>query len=138
MQRAHQKVFSKMDLDFATIKLPLNPCGKKKLYHKYIFLLLESFKALFEDQDQMTLAALNLAQAFGGLLVDIAPLTIGRQIMKKVCVSVGEIIDRLSKIEDGGKDYGSKEAVEKIQDPELLNADIDFCESILFDPQRYL
>jgi len=44
----------------------------------------------------------------------------------------------LSKIEDGGKDYGSKEAVEKIQDPELLNADIDFCGSILFDPQRYL
>ena len=58
--------------------------------------------------------------------------------MKKVCVSVGETIDRLSEIEDGGKDYGSNEAVEKIQDPELLNADIDFCGSILFDPQRYL
>jgi hypothetical protein len=48
----------------------------------------------------MNLVALNLAQAFGGLPVDITPLTISRQIMKKVCVSVTEIIDRLSKIED--------------------------------------
>jgi hypothetical protein len=65
-------------------------------------------------------------------------LTISRQIMKKVCVSVGEIIDRLSKIEDGGQDYGFKEAVEKFQDPELLNPDLDFCGSIHFDLPRYL
>ncbi len=71
MQRATQKVFSKMDLDFATVNLPLDPCNKKKLYHKYIFLLAESFKALFEEEDQITLATLNLAQAFGGLPVDI-------------------------------------------------------------------
>ncbi len=86
----------------------------------------------------MNLAALNLAQAFGGLPVDIPPLTISRQIIKKVCVSVGEIIDRLSIIEDGGQDYGGKEAVGKLQDPELLNADLDFCGSILFALQRYL
>jgi len=58
--------------------------------------------------------------------------------MKKICVSVGEIIDRLSIIEDGGQDYGGKEAVGKLQDPELLNADLDFCGSVIFDPQRYL
>ena len=58
--------------------------------------------------------------------------------MKKICVSVGEIVDRLSIIEDGGQDYGGKEAVEKLQDHELLNADLDFCGSIIFDPQRYL
>jgi hypothetical protein len=58
--------------------------------------------------------------------------------MKKVCVSVGEIIDRFSKIKDGGQDYGCKEAVEKFQDPELLNADLEFCGGILFDPQRCL
>jgi hypothetical protein len=109
MQRASQKVFSKMDLDFATIKLPLDPCNKKRLYHKYIFLLAESFKALFEEKDQITLATLNLAQAFGGLPVDIPPLTINRQIMKKICVSVGEIIDRLSTIEDGDQDYGGRD-----------------------------
>ena len=133
-----KKFFSKMDRDFATIKLPLDPCNKKKLYHKYIFLLAESFKALFEEEDQITLATLNLAQAFGRLQVDIPPLKISRQIMKKICVSVGEIIDRLSIIEDGGQDYGCKEAVGKLQDPELLNTDLDFCGSILFDPQRYL
>ncbi len=53
-------------------------------------------------------------------------------------MSIGEIIDRLSIIEDGGQDYGCKEAVGKLQDPELLNTDLDFCGSILFDPQRYL
>ena len=58
--------------------------------------------------------------------------------MKKICVSVGEIIDRFSIIEDGGQDYGGKEAVGKLQDPELLNADLDFCGSVVFDPQRYL
>jgi hypothetical protein len=73
---------------------------QREMYQKYIFLLSESFKALFEDEDQINLVALNLAQAFGGLLVDITPLTISRQIMKKVCVSVTEVIDRLSKIED--------------------------------------
>jgi hypothetical protein len=127
-----------MDLFFATIKLQLDPCGKKKLYHKYILLLSESFKDLFVDEDQMTLATLNLAQAFGGLPVNIAPLKISRQIMKKICVSVGKIIERLSTLEDGGQDYGSREAVEKFQDQELLKADIDFCGSTLFDPQRYL
>jgi hypothetical protein len=84
------------------------------------------------------LATLNLAQAFGRLQDDIPPLKISRQIMKKICVSVGEIIDRLSIIEDGGQDYGGKEAVGKLQDPELLNADLDFCGSVIFDPQRYL
>ena len=77
-----------MDLDFATVKLPLDPCNKKKLYHKYIFLLAESFKALFEEEDQITLATLNLAQAFRRLQVDIPPLKISRQIIKKnLCVS---------------------------------------------------
>ena len=127
-----------MGLDFASIKLPLDPCNKKKLYHKYIFLLAKSFKAFFEEEDQITLATLNLEQAFGRLQVDIPPLKISRQIMKKICVSVGEIIDRLSIIEDGGQDYGGKEAVGKLQDPELPNADLDFCGSVIFDPQRYL
>ena len=121
-----------MELDFATIQLPLNPCSKKKIYQKYIFLLSESFKALLEDEDQMSLVALNLAQAFERLPVDSAPLTISRQIFKNVCVST-EIIDRLSKIEDGGQRYGSKEMVGKLQDPELLTADLEFCGSILFD-----
>ena len=111
MQRASQKAFSKMDLDFSTVKKPLDPCNKKKLYHKYIFLLAESFKALFEEEDQITLATLNLAQAFGGLPVDIPPLTISRQVLKKVCVSVGEIIDRLSTIENGDQDYGDRKSV---------------------------
>ena len=124
-----------MELDFATIQLPLNPCSKKKIYQKYIFLLSESFKALLEDEDQMSLVALNLAQAFERLPVDSAPLTISRQILKNVSVSVTEIIDRLSKIEDGGQRYGSKEMVGKLQDPELLTADLEFCGSILFDPQ---
>ena len=92
-----------MELDFATIQLPLNPCSKKKIYQNYIFLLSESFKALLEDEDQMSMVALNLAQAFGRLPVDGAPLTISRQILKNVSVSVTEIIDRLSKIEDGGQ-----------------------------------
>jgi hypothetical protein len=127
-----------MDLDFATVKLPLDPCNKKKLYHKYIFLLAESFKALFEEEDQITLATLNLAQAFGGLPVDIPPLTISRQVLKKVCVSVSEIIDRLSTIENGDQDYGGRDPAGKLQDPKLLTADLDFCGSILFDPQRYL
>ena len=122
-----------MELDFATIQLPLNPCSKKKIYQKYIFLLSESFKALLEDEDQMSLVALNLAQAFERLPVDSAPLTIRRQILKNVSVSVTEIIDRLSKIEDGGQRYGSKEMVGKLQDPELLTADLEFCGSILFD-----
>ena len=122
-----------MELDFATIQLPLNPCSKKKIYQKYIFLLSESFKALLEDEDQMSLVALNLAQAFERLPVDSAPLTISRQILKNVSVSVTEIIDRLSKIEDGGQRYGSKEMVGKLQDPELLTADLEFCGSILFD-----
>jgi len=126
-------MFSRMELDFATIQLPLNPCSKKKIYQKYIFLLSESFKALLEDEDQMSLVALNLAQAFERLPVDSAPLTISRQILKNVCVSVTEIIDRLSKIEDGGQRYGSKEMVGKLQDPELLTADLEFCGSILFD-----
>jgi hypothetical protein len=104
--KSTSKSFFKNGFGLCNYQITTKPLRKKKLYHKYIFLLSESFKALFEDEDQMTLAALNLAQAFGGLPVDIAPLTIGRQIMKKVCVSVGEIIDRLSKIEDGGKDYG--------------------------------
>ncbi len=73
---------------------------------------------MFEEEDQITLATLNLAQAFGGLPVAIPPLTISRQIMKKICVSVGEIIDRLSIIEDGGQDYGGNEAAEKLQDPD--------------------
>ena len=55
------------------------------------------------------MATLNLAQAFGGLPVDIPPLTISRQIMKKICVSVSEIIDRLSTIEDGDQDYGGRD-----------------------------
>ena len=122
-----------MELDFATIQLPLDPCSKKKIYQKYIFLLSESFKALLEDEDQMSLVALNLAQAFERLPVDSAPLTISRQILKNVSVSVTEIIDRLSKIEDGGQRYGSKEMVGKLQDPELLTADLEFCGSILFD-----
>ena len=126
-------MFSRMELDFATIQLPLNPCSKKKIYQKYIFLLSESFKALLEDEDQMSLVALNLAQAFERLPVDSAPLTISRQILKNVSVSVTEIIDRLSKIEDGGQRYGSKEMVGKLQDPELLTADLEFCSSILFD-----
>jgi hypothetical protein len=126
-------MFSRMELDFATIQLPLNPCSKKKIYQKYIFLLSESFKALLEDEDQMSLVALNLAQAFERLPVDSAPLTISRQILKNVSVSVTEIIDRLSKIEDGGQRYGSKEMVGKLQDPELLTADREFCGSILFD-----
>jgi hypothetical protein len=126
-------MFSRMELDFATIQLPLNPCSKKKIYQKYIFLLSESFKALLEDEDQMSLVALNLAQAFERLPVDSAPLTISRQILKNVSVSVTEIIDRLSKIEDGGQRYGSKEMVGKLQDPELLTADLEFCGSILFD-----
>ena len=121
-----------MELDFATIQLPLNPCSKKKIYQKYIFLLSESFKALLEDEDQMSLVALNLAQAFERLPVNSAPLTISRQILKNVSVSVTEIIDRLSKIEDGGQRYGSKEMVGKLQDPELLTADLEFCGSILF------
>ena len=62
-----------------------------------------------------------------------APLTISRQILKNISVSVTEIIDRLSKIEDGGQRYGSKEMVGKLQDPELLTADLEFCGSILFD-----
>ena len=122
-----------MELDFATIQLPLDPCSKKKIYQKYIFLLSESFKALLEDEDQMSLVALNLAQAFERLPVDSAPLTISRQILKNVSVSVTEIIDRLSKIEDGGQRYGSKEMVGKLHDPELLTADLEFCGSILFD-----
>ena len=122
-----------MELDFATIQLPLNPCSKKKIYQKYIFLLSESFKALLDDEDQMSLVALNLAQAFERLPVDSAPLTISRQILKNVSVSVTEIIDRLSKIEDGGQRYGSKEMVGKLQDPELLTADREFRGSILFD-----
>ena len=126
-------MFSRMELDFATIQLPLKPCSKKKIYQKYIFLLSESFKALLEDEDQMSLVALNLAQAFERLPVDSAPLTISRQILKNVSVSVTEIIDRLSKIEDGGQRYGSKEMVGKLQDPELLTADLEFCGSILFD-----
>jgi hypothetical protein len=126
-------MFSRMELDFANIQLPLNPCSKKKIYQKYIFLLSESFKALLEDEDQMSLVALNLAQAFERLPVDSAPLTISRQILKNVSVSVTEIIDRLSKIEDGGQRYGSKEMVGKLQDPELLTADLEFCGSILFD-----
>jgi hypothetical protein len=126
-------MFSRMELDFATIQLPLDPCSKKKIYQKYIFLLSESFKALLEDEDQMSLVALNLAQAFERLPVDSAPLTISRQILKNVSVSVTEIIDRLSKIEDGGQRYGSKEMVGKLQDPELLTADLEFCGSILFD-----
>ncbi len=83
-----------MELDFGTIKLPLDPCRKKKLYQKYIFLLSESFNTLFEDENQMNLVALNLAQAFGGLPVDISPLTNSSQIMKKVCLPVTEIIGR--------------------------------------------
>jgi hypothetical protein len=93
---------------------------------------------LFEEEDQITLAIFNLAQAFGGLPVDIPPLTISRQIMKKICVSVGEIIDRLSIFEDEGQDYDGKEVARKFQDPDLRNTDLDFCGSILFDPQRYL
>ena len=58
----HSKKFSRMELDFATIQLPLDPCSKKKIYQKYIFLLSESFKALLEDEDEMSLVALNLAQ----------------------------------------------------------------------------
>ncbi len=86
----------------------------------------------------MTITALNLAKAFGGLPVDVTPSTISRQIIKKVCVSASKIIKRLSKIEDGGQDYGREEAIEKFQDPELLSADQNFCGSVLFDPQRYL
>jgi len=122
-----------MELNFATIQLPLNPCSNKKINQKYILLLSESFKALMEDEDQMSLVALNLAQAFERLPVDSAPLTISRQILKNVSVSVTVIIDRLSKIEDGGQRYGSKEMVGKLQDPELLTADLEFCGSILFD-----
>ena len=134
----HSVVFSKNGFGLFNCQTAIRPCNKKKLYHKYIFLLAESFKALFEEEDQITLATINLAQAFGGLPVEIPPLTISRQIMKKVCVSVGEIIDELSIIEDEGQDYGGREAAGKLQNPDLLNLDLNFCGSILLDPQRYL